>query len=170
MTNDIKNMTEAIEKCHDALQAHEQNKDNFNSSVEEIETEICERAEQLKKTIDSEKQKLLQELASRKTDRIKQIQHVITDIEQRVSFIESLVKYMEELRDQGAASDVAQQARILHDRADELITIDVHREVNDLGFVTVSFEAEKLSTEVVECFIGHIKWQHIEGNFLLSFI
>jgi hypothetical protein len=76
----------------------------------------------------------------------------------------SLVKYTEELREQGSASDVAQQERTLHDRADELTKIDVNREIADLGCIETSFEPVKLTTEATECLIGRIKWQLAKGD------
>lgn len=173
MTNDINNMAETVEKRHDALKKQEKMKYEFSNTVKEIEKEICERAERLKKIIDSEKQNLLQELASRKGDRIKEIQRITEDVERHISFVESLVKYTEELRDNGAASDVAQQARTLRDRADELMrTDDVYRDVSDLGSVQVSLEAVKPSTEANGRFIGLIHWQLAKSNFanLFQFI
>jgi hypothetical protein len=166
MTNDIKNMNETIKKCQDALKEQEKKKDYFNRTVEKIEEGILERAEKLRKMIDLEKQKLLQELASRKGDRIKQIKRVTENIEQHISFVVSLAKYTEELRDQGSSSDVAQQERTLHNRADELMKTDINREVCDLGPVHVSLEAAKLSTEATGCLIGRIKWQNVKGYSL----
>jgi hypothetical protein len=165
MTNDIKNMEQTVKKVLDVVKEQQERKENFSKHVDEIELKICKRAEQLKKAIDSEKQKLIQELASRKKDRIKQMQLVIVEVERRVSFVESLIKYTEELRDKGSASDVAQQARNLHDRADELVNLDdVHRQINDLGSMQFLFNAVKLSTEATGCLIGHVDWQHFKGN------
>lgn len=108
--------------------------------------------------IDSENQKLLRDVTSHKADRMKQIQRVIADIQQRVSFLGSLAKYTEALRDQGAVSDVAQQARNLHDRADELMNHeDIHCEISDLGSLQVTFEAVWLSKGMTECLIGNVK-------------
>jgi transketolase len=164
MTNDIENMNQTIKTCRAAMKDQETKEDEFSKMAEKTEKEICKRAEQLKKTIDSEKLKLLDELASLKADRIKKIQHVLGSIEERALFVDSLVKYTEELRDNGTASDIAQQARALHDRADELVeTDDVKRDVSSLGFVEVSFVAVKLPTEAAGCLIGGIKWRQIEG-------
>lgn len=163
MTNDIKNMTETIKKYHDALEELEVLKDYFNSAVKSCEKNIYKRAEQLKKMIDSEKQKLLQDMSSRKTDKIRQIELLITEIKHNASFIESLAEYTEELRDQGEAFDVAQEASIIHDKANELVKTDVSRAVSDLGAVRVSFKAIKLSTKAARYFVGHIDWQHVKG-------
>jgi hypothetical protein len=92
--------------------------------------------------------------------------YVTENIEKHTPFVDSFVKYTEELTDNGAASDVAQQTRTLHDRADELVKNDVSREVTDFGSVHVSLEAVKLSTKANEGLIGRIKWQHVKGDFL----
>jgi hypothetical protein len=63
--------------------------------------------------IDSVQQKLLQKLASHKAKRIKQVQRVTEKIKPRISFVDSLVKYTEELRDRGSTSDEAKQERTL---------------------------------------------------------
>jgi hypothetical protein len=165
MTNDIENMREVVRKCHSALEEQEKKRDSFSNNVKEIEEIICERAEQLKKIIDSEKQKLLQAVASRMAERIEHIQQVIAHINQRKFSVADLAKYTEVLRDHGAANDVAQQIRNLHDRADELTNfVDVQREVNDLGSMQVSFEAIKFPTEASRCLIGNVKWQHDKGE------
>jgi hypothetical protein len=148
MTVDIENITVVIKQYHDALKEQEKNKDDFSNTVEEVEKEICERAEQLKRMIDSEKQKLLQDVASRKTDRAKQIQQAFKNTQQRAAWIENLIIYIEEIRDKGTATDVAQQSKILHNRAEELLKTDNCREVNDLGSVSVSLEAVESSPNI----------------------
>jgi hypothetical protein len=166
MKNDVDNLNETMRKCEDALKEHERNKDDFNKAVEEMEKEIIDRAEKLKKEIDLEKQKLLEELASRKAERMKEMKQVTENIERHMSFVMSLAKYTEELREQGSASDVAQQERSLHKRADELTKIDVNGEIVELGCIEARVE---LSTEAVECLIGRIKWQvRVKGESLID--
>jgi hypothetical protein len=64
--------------------------------------------------IDLEKSKLMQELSTFKTDRMKQVQLVIDNVEKHALFADNLDKYTEELRNKGTASAVAQQVRALH--------------------------------------------------------
>lgn len=164
MTQDIKNMNETIKICHGALKEHGTKEDKFSEMTARIEQVIRLRAEQLKNMIESEKEKLLDELASRKTDRIKQIQRVAESIEQRALFIGGLVKYTEELRDNGTAINIAQQVGTLHERADELVKMDdINRDVSILGSVAVSLDAITPPTETNNCLLGNIKWQHSKG-------
>jgi hypothetical protein len=65
----------------------------------------------------------MQELETMGKERAKQTQRVIEDIKQHTSFATSLIKYTEEIRDEGTASDIVLQRSALHDRADELINL-----------------------------------------------
>jgi vacuolar-type H+-ATPase subunit I/STV1 len=157
MTGDIQNMSKTAKYCRDMIKEQEKKRDDFNEVVRGIEKKICDTAERMKQMIDSEKLKLLQELSTNKTDRLKQIQHVIDSVEQHAQFADSLAAYMEELRNKGTASAVAQQIRALHERADELMKLDhMQYEVNDLGSIEVSFDAAKLPTEAKRQLIGTI--------------
>ena len=159
MTHDIGKMIESISKCREMLNEQEQRKKDFSSILDRIEKEICKRVEQLKQIIDSEKRVLMQEIETRKKERAKQIQHVIEDIEQHMSFATSLVKYTEEIRDKGTASDIAQQRSALHGRADELIKLDnIHREINGLGLMEVTFEAARIPVTSNQKLVGQLHW------------
>lgn len=170
MKDDIKNMSDAINECL-VIVKDEKKKNYFSNVVEEIKKEIHERAEQFKKLIDLEEMKLLKELESRERDRVKQIQQAVEKVQQHASLLESLVEYTEELRNKGTSSAIAQQARILHDRADKLMKIDdVRREISDLGSVRVSFEAVEVPTEKTRCLIGEMSWQQDTGNSTSSIL
>jgi len=73
-------------------------------------------------------------------ERNAQLDSVVGEIEQHVSFVESMVTYTEQLRDKGTAGDVAQQTNALHMRVEELLKLDVSRQaVNNLDAVDVMF-------------------------------
>jgi len=142
MTSDIENLRGTLAKCRDMIEREKKKRADFNSRVDSIEREIYDRAEKLKKLIDEEKADLVKELRSFKEERAKQINHVVSEIKERLSFVESQIEYTEQLRDKGTASDVAQQTNTLHDRVSELVTLDVLRvAVQELGFISVSFTA-----------------------------
>jgi B-box zinc finger len=165
MTVDIKRMVEAKATCRGMLNLQEQKKKDFYSEVDRIEKEICDQAEQLKKVIESAKCELLQDIEEKKKKRITQIQHVIEDVEQQMSFIDSCIQYTEELRDKGTAEDVAQQRNALHNRANELTKLNnIHREINESGPLEAKFEAAKIPANVVNSLIGQINWQLVGGK------
>jgi tripartite motif-containing protein 2/3 len=165
MTGDIQNMSKTAKYCRDVVKEQEKKRDDFNDVVKKIENEICDTAERMKQMIDSEKLKLLQELSRYKTDRMKQIQHVIENVKQHAQFADSLAAYMEELKLNGKPCAVAQQARALRERADGLMKFDqMQSEVIDLGSVQVSFDAAKIPPETTGKLIGTIKWKQMTGN------
>jgi hypothetical protein len=162
MTAEIKQMAETVEQCRDMLKVQEKHKTAFISEVDRIEKQICDHAEQLIKVISSTKYVLLQELETKKKEKVKQIQNVIEDIEQQTSFIGSLIKYAEELRDKGTAVDVAQQRKALRDRADELTKLNNrHREISDFHSIKIHFEAAKMPVNGGNSLVGQV---HYEGK------
>jgi hypothetical protein len=171
MTGDIQNMSKTAKYCRDMIKEQEKKRDDLNNVVRGIEKKICDMAEKMKKMIDSEKLKLMQELSTFKTDRMKQVQHVIENIEQHAQFADSLAKYTEELRNKGTASAVAQQIRALHDRASELMKLDhIQLEMNDLGSIEVTFDAAEIPTEATRQLLGTIKWQRVNGNYRIFIV
>ena len=142
MTEDIENMVYTVARCREVIKKEEMNKEKFNSKVKNIEREICDRAEKLKQLIDKDKLSLLKELEIFKGERNKQMNTVVEEIEQHVSFVESLRTYTEQLIDKGRSADVTQQKDLLQNRADELMKMDeIQRAVNELGFVDVTLTA-----------------------------
>jgi len=157
MTGDIKQMVEAITRCRDMIREEKRKENEFCSEVNAIEREICDRVEKLKQVIDIEQAKLLNELRSLRGDRIKQINRVVGEIEQHVSSVESLVEYTEQIRNQGTASHATQQTSTLHDRATELVTLQVLKEsINDLGSINVAFTAAAWPAEFDGSAVGRI--------------
>lgn len=159
MTHDMEKIVEAEARCRDLLNEQERNKREFSSAADEIEKEICKRVDQLKESIDLEKRRLLEDLEIRKRHRLKQIQLVIEDLEQHMSFVKNLIRYSDELINKGSVSDITQQRGSLHTRAAELMKLDnIYQSVNDLGSLKVKFEAAKTP------FIGQVQWQQDLGK------
>ena len=114
----------------------------MRNKFDAVERQICGRVEQLKARIEREKSDLLKELVTRRTESSKQINHVIAELEQHVSFVESLVMYTEQVREKGTACDVAQQSSTLHSRAFELSKLyDKQRASFGTGSTDVTFTA-----------------------------
>jgi hypothetical protein len=171
MTGDIQNMSKTAKDCRDLIKEQEKKRDDLNNVVRGIEKKICDMAEKMKKMIDSEKLKLLQELSTFKEDRMKQVQHVVEIIEQHAQFADSLAKYTEELRSKGTASAVAQQIRALHDRAYELVKFGhIKMEMNDLGSIEVTFDAAEIPLDETRQLLGTITWQRKNGNYRIFIV
>jgi hypothetical protein len=168
MADDIQNMNKTAKCCLDLVKEQQKKRDDFNDVVRGVEEKICDKAERMKNMIDSEKLKLMQELSTYKTERMKQVQHVIESIEQHAQFADSLAKYTEELTSEGTASAVAQQQKALHDRASELMKLDhILLEMNGLGSIEVTFDAAKIPVETTGQLLGTIKWQQqVNGKYI----
>jgi hypothetical protein len=182
MTDDIENMNKTAKYCRNMVKKQKKQIRRLNTDVIVIEMKICDTAERMEKIYDSEnfnsvagrtkmmidleKLKLVQELSTLKTDRMKEVQHVIENIEKHAHLVDSFSEYTEILRNNGTASAVAQQTRALHDRASELMKLDhIQLEVNDLGCVKVTFDAAERPTKETGQLLGTIKWQRVTGNY-----
>jgi hypothetical protein len=167
MIVDVRNLTSTISMCREMVEKQRKSQAEFSGKIEQIEKEICDRVEQLKEQIEQEKASLLKELASCKENRMKVIDIAVGDVEQHVSFAESLVKYTDELQKKGSASDIAQQSYTLHERTCELLKLDVIQQVVDgLGSVDVTFAAANWQLLSSANTIGKIHQQRFDGYLL----
>jgi Zinc finger, C3HC4 type (RING finger) len=159
MTEDEKSVSEAIRRCRKFMKDLASQKTHLNRQADCIEKKLCARAEKLKQLIDNEKQQLFDEITARKRDRNSQIDKVMGEIEQHVSFAENLVKYAAELRGKGTNDIILQQSTVLHIRADELTKLDeLHQAVDDVHSSDIWFEEAKLpTTQRIRSFIGKIE-------------
>jgi len=140
MTGDIKNMHETVAYCRRLIKGRKGYQLEFNRKLDVTERQICDRVDKLKQLIDTEKANLLKDLSTIRAERNKQMNTVVGEIEQHVSFIESMVTYTEQLRDKGTACDVAQQTNALHIRAGELMKLEIiHHANNNLNSRDVTF-------------------------------
>jgi len=140
MTGDIKNMRDTLATCHSLIKGSKDYKVGFNRKLDATHKEICDRVDTLIQLFSIEKAKFLIKLSAIRTERNKQLDNMVGEIEQHVSFVESIVAYTEQLRDKGTAGDVAQQTNTLHIRAGELMKLDViHQAINDLDAGDVTF-------------------------------
>jgi len=108
MTGDIKNVRDTVAMCGRLIKERKDYQVGFNRKLDVTEKEICDRVDKLMQLIVIEKTKLLKELSTIRTDRNRQMDNVVGEVEQHVSFVESMVAYTEQLRDKGTAGDVAQ--------------------------------------------------------------
>jgi hypothetical protein len=152
------------------IQKRKQSKMEFNSNIDKVEEGICERADQLKQLIDQEKQILVEELTSCKRDRFKQIDNVIEQLEQHVSFAESLVKYAEELKVKGTGVDVVQQTSSVRGRTGELLKLEaIQQAVNNLGSIDIAFIVTDWTMQSRTNIIGKVHKQLDDGRSPLFF-
>jgi hypothetical protein len=95
---------------------------------------------------------------------------VVEQLEQHVSFAESLVKYAEELKLKGAAVDIVQQTSSVHDRTSELLKLEaIQQAVSNLGSIDVTFIATAWTMQSGTNIIGKVHKQLDDGKSLLFF-
>jgi predicted RNase H-like nuclease (RuvC/YqgF family) len=168
MTDDMKKLTSAIAKCRKMIEGQQKNKVDFSRKVDEVEKKIYGRYDQLKQLIEREQANLLGELESYKRNRIKQVEIVVKELEQHVSFTESLVNYIQELKNKSTASDIARQTNSLRVRANELQKLDaIQQAVDDLGSADVTFTASTWSTNSSGDILGKI---HMQRKFIMEIL
>jgi len=168
MTSDIKEMCDTVATCDKLVKERKDYKVVFNSKLDVTEKEICDRVDKLIQLVVTEKTKLLKELSTIRKDRNKEMDIMIGEIEQHVSFVESMVTYTEQLRDKGTAGDIAQQTNALHVRAGELMKLDViHQSItnlhsDDVTFAPATWPAQSHGSSVV----GNIQKKPSHGELL----
>jgi len=102
------------------LENLEKQKDEFDKQLAKTEIEISEKADQLKQMIDDHTEKLMDELSLMKQKRMKEIESLREEIERQLLSIESYKIYVDKVRQEGTACDVARTASSFHERANEL--------------------------------------------------
>lgn len=164
MTRDIHKVAETIAVCREIVNKQEEHKEDLHIVAEQIKREICERADQLKLTIDMEKNDLLEELSSRMRDKEREIDHVIDEVIQRIAFSSGFLKHIEELRTCGTALDLVEQAGDVHERAAVDVTRldEIQRVHGSTGSSAAAFEAAELPIDGT--LVGKILWQNLDGK------
>jgi len=157
MAYDVDNVAAGIVKCREMLESLKKERDKFVEQVEKTGVEISEKAEQLKQMIDVHKEKLMNKLSSFKQTRMKEIESVHEEIGRQLLSMESYKKYVDDVRQKGTACDIARAANGLHDRAEELLKLDVtERMLTDLGHVDVTFTSSEFVVDDVQKTLGHL--------------
>jgi hypothetical protein len=170
VANDVASVTRAGVKCREMLQKLEKDKTELKGKADVVQTAVRQRAEQLKVQIDREMVRLLQEVAFCSGKRTKQIDQVISEVEQHMSLADGLASYAEELIRKGTSKDILQQTSDLHDKADELSKLNaVLQSVNQLGSFDLDFHAVNLPNESTGLLIGRIHEQRADGNSFAIF-
>jgi len=140
MATDCDNIATGVEKCREMLQKLEKEEISFYEQITKAATEFSRKAEQLKKMIDEHKEKLMDELATLRQGRMKEIDSLREKIERQKGSMKKYKKFVDALRKKGTAGVIARAANGLHDRADELLTFDVtDHTIDHLGHAEVTF-------------------------------
>ena len=107
-------------------------------------------------------------LSSVKQKRMKEIENLREEIERQLLSMESYKKYVDEVRQKGTACDIARAASGLHDRADELLMLDViEHTLDDFGHAHVKFTSSNFMTGDVNKTLGQLQINTVERGEVL---
>jgi len=160
MASDVSKITDGVGQCREMLKKIEKIENDFTEQISKAEMEISDKAEQLKRMIDEHKAKLMEELSSMKQKRMKEIESLREEIERQLLSMESYGKYVDEVRQKGSACDIARSARVLHDRADELLKFgDIGRTLDNLSHSDVTFTSSNFVVDDVNKTLGQLRHQ-----------
>ena len=85
--------------------------------------------------------------------------------------MESYKKYVDEMRQKGTACDIARAASGLHNRADELLILDVtERTLAELGHVDVTFTSSNYVIDDVNETLGQLHLSSAKGGKLIGLL
>ena len=136
----VDSISNGVEKCGEMLESLQNEKNDFAEQIARKGKQVCAMSEQLRKIIEDNRERLMNELSSMKQKRMEEIESLREEIERQLRSMKSYKKYLEEVRQKGTACDIARTSNGLHDRADELLKFDViERTLADLGHHDVTF-------------------------------
>jgi len=140
MSSNAAKLAEKVTDCQTILGNVDDNWSAFCDKVKETEKLICERAEEMKRSIEAQKRSLLEQLAVAKVEQQKQTTNVHEEIDRHQVVLENFIRYSKEVKEKGNACDVAKLAGKLNARAEELQKLNVDTDLAaDYKVTEVSF-------------------------------
>ena len=129
-----------VTDCQMVLKNVDQNWSIFCDETAKTEEFICDRAEEMKQSIEAHKQSLLEQLSVWKDEQLKQTMSVHEKVERHQVVLENFIRYSNELKEKGTACDIAKLAGKLNERAAELEKLNVDTDLtNDYNVTEVNF-------------------------------
>jgi len=125
MSDDNEQVLSIINAAREQCGQTEQAVTELRSDVEDVKKKVVAVGDVVKRSVDSEVNDLLIELESVMLESDKQVELVQAENQQSLASFESFHAYSRELLDKGRPSDITRAACELHDRATELLDIDV---------------------------------------------
>lgn len=157
MKADVSALDDSVKKYRKMLVEVNEEKEHYVKNIDQIENEVCLRAERLKALVDQDKAKVLDELETLKKERLKQVDNTVYEMEQHTSTVESLKMYVHELTTSATASEITREEGILRVRTDELFKSDtIDNLVTQLSSVRVVFKESDVLTETGSNVVGSV--------------
>ena len=153
MTSNAANLVTKVGECQTVLENIDENEKIFCQRVADTETLICERAEGMIQSIEAHKNSLLEQLSVAKDKQKKETLNVREEIERHQVVVENFIRYNNEVKEKGAACDIAKLAGKLNARSEELQKFSMERDLTTEYNVTdVSFTSELMDEDLKRVF------------------
>jgi vacuolar-type H+-ATPase subunit I/STV1 len=160
MTADVEDMNKGVVKLRNLLGDAEKHKSKFTKCAAKAETEINEKTEKAKQTIDRHRQTLVDELAAKQSEVNKQFDSLSDSTTQLLSFLENVIKYNEELSSKGTSCDIARHGLALHHRIQELLKFDdIESTCERIKSAEVNFVASPMISSSASNTVGKIEYK-----------
>lgn len=131
---DMAKETEMIKKANIDLLAE----------ISDAESAIIKRGEQLKQLVDEHTKLLLNELASFKAKKAKEIETEKEDVDRHITLLDSYKAYCLSVAEKGSAADICQASKGLHDKAAALETAHKFRFIREINSLHNIFQISPL--------------------------
>jgi len=153
MSSNAEKLAAKVTECQTVLKNVDDNWFAFCGKVKETEKLICERAEEMKRSIETHKQSLLEQLSVAKDEQQKQTTNVREEIDRHQIVVENFIRYSHEVKEKGTACDIVQQAAKLNARAEELQKLKVDTDLAaDYKVTEVTFTPGQTGEDLKQMF------------------
>jgi Zinc finger, C3HC4 type (RING finger)/B-box zinc finger len=167
MSTDVDGLGKTADSLRAVLTDLNKGKEAYNRRMADVESEICEEARKLVARVESDKQKLLDQLAEEKRNRMKQVEQLHADVEQQILLVEGLQKYAGKLTNEGTPNDILQDSNTVHGRASELMKQDKFiLELKRMGPANISYTSSKTLSANNSNVVGRIHCSKGEPSLL----
>ena len=148
--SDIKPFPSRISQFHEAVKQVEMANKTLLETVNIIEHEVQQRANEIKRVVDDHATKLVQELNEIKASSVKEAKARIESFELALTALESFQAYSSEIASKGTPCDITRTANDLHVRAYELLKTHIISRLfspPDVQFVPANIERVMTASE-----------------------
>jgi len=147
MTKDVNGVAAGLQKCQSLLENISKEKREFTAQAARAELDMNNRTEELKVTLDRNREKLANDLEMAKEKRIAELEGVERDIEEHIKKMEGFTTYAAQLQQKGSAFELASEAAGLHDKAEELLMLEsIGQAASRLSHIDICFQPSVLAT------------------------
>jgi len=170
---DVQQVSTRIMEFHTMVKQTEEGENELIRAVQDADTLVKQRGEELKRMVDTQVDKLLKQLQTVKTASQKELAGHKDGLELGMTAMESFTAYSQELMSKGSACDITRAASELHGRADELLKTYVTPDkycAPSIKFVPINIDELTGSCGDDQNLIGRVLVWNSDGKLILQFV